>query len=409
MAEILPSVLFEPDNPRPVGFVDQVDPFHLQAAGEAISDVAAVASQGAGGVPVHVCLCSARYIPRLPFELYSFLVQAIGEDGGVVDPMRDETEARCAVVVNHAIEVQREAVLLFLFDLVLRQRALRKMQADAGADPGTADIVVAEAVAVARKEFQDRIRGGWRSAASAVAELARESGFDLHVRYEVDLLPTWEDIVRRMPLLRQAYNTLDRAREVVDKTVSMIGGRDPRISAPGLPDLVIEKLQRQLQAIDLRHFMNQTLRDSEVCGNGYLVMPSPQQGLFNLKPESVQVRGEQEFWILEDGLWQRLDAPVLHTRGIEQFSSPYGFSLLEVVLPELTNRHIFGEAEDFAREILRRLPRTSNEGQWAVHTIEMAERIRSEREKHLEKLLSFPRNWMPEASQGLYFEGQEDM
>jgi hypothetical protein len=409
MAEILPSVGYDPDNPRPVGFVDRVNRDHLRSAGQAISDVAAVAGEGTGGSLVRVCLCSARYIPRLPFELYSFQVQAIGSDGEAVDPMSDDSEARYAIVANHPVEVQREATLLFLYDLVFRQKALRAIRDNANADPGSTDLAVADAVGKARTEFRDRIRGGWHSAALAIAGIARSYGMDLQIRYEVDLFPSWEDVVRRMPLLRRAYNTLDRAREVVDKTVSMIGGQDPRISAPGLPDALIETLQRQLQTIDLRHFMNQTLRDSEVCGNGYLVMPSLQEGLFNLRPDAVQVRGEQDFWVLNDGRWMQLDSPVLHARAVEQFDSPYGFSLLEVVLPELHTRHTFAAAERFARQILQQTDRNSKEGRWAVNTIAMVERVNAEHEQRLARLLRFPREWMSDASEGLYFDGQENM
>ena len=50
---------------------------------------------------------------------------------------------------------------------------------------------------------------------------------------------------RRQALVRAAYNEIDLAREAVDKVVSMIGGRDPRLIAPGLRPLEEDKLQRQ--------------------------------------------------------------------------------------------------------------------------------------------------------------------
>ena len=59
------------------------------------------------------------------------------------------------------------------------------------------------------------------------------TGLALRVQYDVDVLPTREDIARRTPLLRDAYNSIDIAREAVDKTVSLIGGHDPRISVLG--------------------------------------------------------------------------------------------------------------------------------------------------------------------------------
>jgi hypothetical protein len=91
-----------------------------------------------------------------------------------------------------------------------------------------------DAVHQARTEFRDRIYGGWREAAASIAKRAVADEIPLGVRYEIDVLPTREDVVRRTPHLRAAYNEIDIAQQAIDKQVSMIGGSDPRVSVPAL-------------------------------------------------------------------------------------------------------------------------------------------------------------------------------
>ena len=85
--------------------------------------------------------------------------------------------------------------------------------------------------------------------------------------------------------------------------------------------------------------MTQTLRDAEVLGNGYLVLPtSPDEGPYNLRPEHVEILLGERFTVLREGRAEPVEAPVMHHRGVEQFDSPYGYSVLEPVLPEWVSR-----------------------------------------------------------------------
>jgi hypothetical protein len=406
MNEILPSVRFHADSPRPIGFVTELTDNHVTAAGRALEELAAC-FQGAenAAVEVRVCLCSTRYVPGLPEKLYSFHIISFDANG---EPLDDEIAASqeifCAFVINQPIEVQREAAVLFLYSLVFRQTALRASDADLSKP----DLIAAEAEERARREFSDRIRGGWRDAARSLTARAHHDGITLIVRYQIDPFPAREDIVRRMPALRNTYNSLAEAREFIDKVVSMIGGRDPRVSAPGESEEVRAFVQRKLVELGVRHYMTQTLRDAEVLGNGYLVTPTTGDAApYALRPEQVEVRLDGQFVVNNNGS-KIVDGNVLHVKGVEQFTSPYGFSVLEVVLPEWIAR----------RRLDRVLQQVKLLGAKTVNPIalgyqeeleKLVERHRTDSDERLSKLLWYPRDWLPDAVSGLYFPGQERM
>jgi hypothetical protein len=408
MAEILPSVRFENDDPRPVGFVDAVDEAHLAAIDAALCDVAdAVNEVTEGHEPkLRVRFSSVRYMPGLPFVLYGFHVPRIGDDGEFVDEVRASDEITYALVANHAIEVQRETAVLFLYDLLFRQEALAPIMKPSAA-PVAIDQVVAGAESQSHLEFADRIRSGWRNAALAVAKRALASGLPLSARY---VLPNRADVVRRMHVWRQVYNNVGLAREFIDKSVSMIGGRDPRISAPGLTFEQEDKLQRHLASLGVRQRISQTQRDAEVCGNGYLVMASgPQPAMYNLRPEEVEIIGPDDFRIVRDGHTSRPEGHVLHLSGIEQFRSAYGISSLEPLMGSYRGQKTLSEAKAFAERMLAERPEDSPEAKWARSTLDLADRTIASTEEHIGTLLAYPRDWLDAAREGLYFPGQERM
>jgi hypothetical protein len=296
MVDFLPSVRFEADDSRPVGFVNEVGDSHLGAVANALEAVASAVSQVTGNAEpaLRVCFSSVRYMPTLPFVLYGFHIVHVDENGDLGDEVAGGQEVRYALVANHAVEVQREAALLFLYELVFRQAVITRLR-DAGSTEEI-DVEVAAADRQARREFRDRIYAGWNEAARSIAQRALASGLPIVVRYEVDVLPSRTDVVRRVPHLRAAYNDIDLAREAVDKQVSMIGGSDPRVHAPDLTQHEEDKIQRHLASLGMRHWISQTTRDALVCGNGYLVTTTDiEPGLYSLRPEAVEILGPEQF------------------------------------------------------------------------------------------------------------------
>jgi hypothetical protein len=412
MPELLPSVRFQADDPRPVGFVENADGPHLTAVGDALREVAATVAEVTRDTEpaLIVRFASVRYMPTLPFVLYSFHILSIGADGEFEDEIETGDEITYAFVANHALEVQREAAVLFLYDLVTRQDALRAFRADDTADVGDIDQVAAAADTRSKQAFRDGIRGGWASATRTIARTALAADLPLKVRYETDVLPTREDIVRRIPRLRDAYNTIDIAREAVDKTVSLIGGKDPRLSAVGLTQADEDKIQRQVSAMNLRLWISQTIRDAQVCGNGYAVTRElPDPGLHSLRPEEVEIVDTDTFLLVRNGTRQPIDGHVLHIPGIAQFDSPYGISILEPVLAELRTRKVFEDARRFAKRIIEKHGPDSPHGLRVRHTMPLSERALTASDERLSRLLRYPRDWVKDARDGLYFPGQERM
>lgn len=413
MPDIVPSIRYAPDDPRPIGFVEEVSRAHLAAAGEVLGGLADAinsVSPTADERQLRIRLCSARYAPALPFNLFGFHVLDINDEGEFTDEIGEARELNYALVANHAVEVQREIALLFLFELVQRQADLRALMSGGGRVVDRVPATAARADERARAEFTERIRAGWTQAAQAVAQRAWAAGLPLDVRYEVDVLPTREALVRRIPHLRAAYNEIDLAREAVDKVVSMIGGRDPRLITPGLRPFEEDKLQRQFASMGIRHWVSQTVRDAEVCGNGYLVtVPDPYPALYALRPEDVEVISAEDFRLVDTEGSGRIDGHVLHVRGIEQFESRYGISFLEPLLAQYRTLRTFREANDFAQRVVQTYTAGSAEHSWAEATLSVAERGLADAEEQLGKLLWFPREWLPGAREGLYFPGQERM
>jgi hypothetical protein len=183
----------------------------------------------------------------------------------------------------------------------------------------------------AKQEFRDAIRGGWASATRTIARAALEANLPLRVRYETDVLPTREDIVRRIPRLRDAYNTIDIAREAVDKTVSLVGGKDPRLSAVGLTQADEDKIQRQVSAMNLRLWISQTIRDAQVCGNGYAVTRElPDPGLHSLRDTTGRhaaavahrvLVSSQKPWLQARSARTAAGSPALASLGLEQLDA----------------------------------------------------------------------------------------
>ncbi len=412
MPEILPSVRFQADDPRPVGFVADVTSEHLEAAARALRDVAETISEVSSGheAVLTIRFSSVRWAPGQPFVLYGFHVTPISESGGFIDAVSSGEEVVYAVVCNHDVEVQRETAVLFLYDILFRQVAIADMRRPDGPPIGEIDSLVAAADAASHQEFADRIRVGWQHATRAVAQRAIAAGLTLAVRYQVDVLPTRAEVVRRIPVLRRVYNEIASAREAVDNMVAMVGGRDPRITTVGVPVAIEDKLQRHLSSLSIRQWITQTTRDAQVCGNGFLVISeSPEPTLYNLKPEDVEIAENEEFRVIRNGVSQPVEGRVAHIKGIEQFESPYGMSILEPVLNHFQSVLVMADAVRTAEQFgtARDVPQYAHH--WAEQTRELAARMDAARSEFLSALLQYPRDQLPKAREGLYFPGQERM
>jgi hypothetical protein len=406
-----PSARFRQGDPRPIGFQEDPPAAHVDAASEALVDLAETVSRaskpGRDRNELAVCLCSVYYSPGTPFQLYAFHINDIDAEGKFVDPRSEGAEVRLAVVVNHPAEVQVESALGFLFELIERGKAVEA--AKANDDLSQIDIQAEASDKRAAAEFLDRMRFGWQEAARRVAQLAGEAGLCLRVRYQRDVFTEREELVRRLPALRTTYNRLDSVRRAVDNIVSMVGGGHPQIRFPGASTQMRELLQSNIAVFGLRHFQNQALRDAEVCGNGYLVSGQGREIAPRcLRPEEVEIVGDGEFIEWSNGKQQPL-SNVLHLRGLDQLDSPYGMSVLEPYLFAADQVRVFDESRSLYERVLRDAAAPPQIREEAPRMIELSHRSIDAIEGKLTQLLGYSRDRLPAAKKDLYFPGQEEI
>jgi hypothetical protein len=404
-----PSARFEPGNPRPIGFQDVASRDHIDRAGEALDALAAEVNRAAvgNGEELRVCFCSVRFIPGTPFVLYGFHVLEVDDDGAFVDPKATGGEIRFALVVNHPAEIQVESALAFLFQLLERDRVVKAAQA--ADDVSEIDHQTQDADALGDRQFSDAIRFGWREAAAAAARRAHELGVRLQVRYQRDPFNSREELARRIPALRQVYNEIDSARRAIDNTVSMIGGGQAHIRLSGAPSKARDAAQSSLAVLAMRQFQNQVTRDAEVCGNGYMVIAEGSELTpRTIRPEAVEIDESGQYFEISANGRHRLEH-VLHLRGVDQIDSPYGISALELVLFALEQVRTFKDSKAAAERILAADSAKAEHREWALKTIDLADRSLLAVDERLSQLLGFTRDELPAAKPDLYFRGQEEL
>lgn len=364
-------------------------------------------AQPASARPLRVCFCHVRLPPRLPFDLFGFNILNVTEDGALSDDPHGEEEILYALVVNQPVELQREIAIVFLNDLVGRQGPLADVAAGRLALRNLPDLAAAADTASGEVSV-DTLRFSLKHAAETLKTRAAAGGYRLEVRYRTDPLPRYDDVTRRVKLLRELYDTEGEVREAVDRSVAMIGGRPPVLRGGGREE-IRGWVQQQTALMGVRQFTNQCLRDADVCGNGYLDFGflGLDPTIRCLPPEEVQVIGTRQFQ-LGGGTGPPLGR-VEHLRGLEQFESPYGVSAWEPILYVLQRQRVMDAAGELARLALNKQQVSEDEREHIEGVIRVAEAIQADTKERMERLLWFPRTRLPAVEGELYFKGQERM
>ena len=333
----LPSLRTERGSPTPIGFVAEPDSYHVGASSDALGEIALISQSTRlpEGKPLRVNFCPHRYNHLLSPQLFGFVVHHFDSAGERVDALEHDLPIRYSINLNAPVEPEQEPVepeqetaLLFLAELVLRQQGVRP-ESD-NFDIATLHDHVTSLDSQAYSTVVDALRFGWKNALKTVVSMANASGWDLVMSYQGDPLPTREDVVSRHGVLKDAYNSIDEVRLLVDRFVSFFGRQD-RFRVAGASDPHRAYLQGSSGVMHTSEYLSHLTRDAEVLGNGFATFhttPSPAMSLQD--PSSVEVTAEASFWKIESSSSR---VPIvdhtLHLRGIAQMNSEYGISMLE--------------------------------------------------------------------------------
>jgi hypothetical protein len=359
-----------------------------------------------GDKTLRIRFCHFRHNHLLSPTLFGFHLRDLDVGGRPVDPLNQGAEVSYAIVLNLAVDLQREVAILFVSQLIQRQLKLEAMTGHAtqiDRDMEQQDIETT-------REIADRMRYGWQAGVELVRNQMQNAGWGLEARYEPDPLPDRDLLMRRIPSLKRIYNEFQEVKDTIDRLVSAIGGKEPRIGSTG-PTRIRNWLQQRQLLLHFRYYMNHAVRDANVLGNGYFVFRQHEPlGAYNVEPERV--------WILSDGHYRIQQADheeevardgVLHLRGIEQLESPYGISMLEVFLYHLEQRDVFDQVSSFASSIVGRLDVPSEAREWARQALEQSERITLSLPERISSMLWLPKEYLPTPGSDLYFPDHEHL
>jgi hypothetical protein len=405
-ARELPSDRRYPGDTRQVGFSADPDRHRIDGAVGMLTDLARDADEigAVDGECLRVCLTLVRLPIGLPFELFGFHLASIGSDGVVVDEVSPEHEILYALVVNQPVGLMREVAVRFLLDLVSRQAPIQQVMQDQRSVDELPRLIAATDASNAEL--------GWdlppeaAQVLSVVGERAADVKLRLQVRFQLDPFADQHTLAVRVPALRALYNSEQLARDAINRTVSAIGAR--HASLRGGREDVRGFLRRQTTLQGMRQYMNQTVRDAEVCGNGYLhtEMTGLDAELRCLQPEHVRIGTNGTYRYTTDSGTEVLQAErVLHLLGLGQIDSPYGISILEPLLYVLARRKIVSSV----RAASEQMPPGANETV-RLQTSQMLSavaQIDRETDEKIERLLAFFPRGLAAASEDLYFPGQE--
>ena len=336
--------------------------------------------------------------------LYTFHFIPVADDGQPTSPFEHGLPAHIVSMLNVPVGIQIEAAISSLATLVGRQQRLAQVQAS-NDDATKMDLLVAQSDERAQNQVVDVLRHGWRAAAEMVAREAVAAGVHLHVSYEPDAERGRDQIGRRAPALRHAYNEVATARDAVDRFVSAIATSGMIVSGPDVPESIRGFAQQHMNLGSLRYYLAQALRDAFVTGNGYLLFNTDEPvSAYNGSPERAVDLGRDRIAPMAGGP----SKPGLHLRGLEQQGSDYGLGLMEVVLPSLMQAATVEGAADLARTVLSD-PAARDHRAWAERTVAFAERSAANLEEATRSVFSPLFNFLPAPASDLYFPGREQM
>jgi len=382
------------------------DDRRIESASRALENLAETADGlGAkGGKLLSVTLTLVRLAPGLPVNLFGFHLANVGDDGTVTLEVDEQQDVLYAFVANQPVAVISETAARALLNLVSRQGAVRQVMEDKQAlDELPASVAASDA---GNADLAWDTPPEASTTLSVLAERAVEQDLKLRVAFRADPFPDASSLNRRLSALRHLYNTEDRVRDAVDRTVSTMGSRSPSLRG-GREDMRL-LLRRQGTLQGLRQFTNQTVRDALVCGNGYLQLGV--RGLDHwmrcLRPEMARVDTDGHITEMTREETIRFDKDeVVHLRGVEQVTSPYGISILEPLLDIPARREI--AAQTLALQSAIPHGATVETQMRAEALAQVAKQMEKEIEARLEQLLAFFPAALDVASGDLYFPGQE--
>ena len=253
---------------RQVEFSAKPDQQRIDGAIKMLTELAA-AADGVGaprGQRLRVCLTLVRLPIGLPFNLFAFHLAGVDAYGEVIDEVSEEHEILYAFVVNQPVALMRETAVRFLHDLVARQAPIQQVMQNQRSVDELPRLIAATDASTAELAWD--MPPEIAQALSMVGERAADAQLRLEVRFQLDPFPDQQDLAARVTALRALYDREERVRDAVDRTVSAICARHP--SLRGGREDIRGFLRSQTALQGMRQFLNQTVRDAEVCGNGYL-------------------------------------------------------------------------------------------------------------------------------------------
>lgn len=398
----LPLPAFEGafDDPQSPAYQPSPGDSHLDRSQAALLELVDVVNAAAAGqTTLRVCLHSVinRFAQPL---LFIFNLELI-DDGRFADPENLDEPFHMAVVANQPVEVQVEATLDMLAQFIERQeRVIEMRDSDEPIDAISARVAAADRVG--HEQTVDELRYGWRSAARSTARGAADYDLSLQLSYEPRFLDSTEQTRTRFPLLRRAYNKFDDFRELVDRMVGAIAGRESRVA--GGPERARLWLQQRTAVSGTMQYFAQAMRDALVLGNGYVRFTDVEPiGAYNLRPEDAHPIDRFHARLLRSG--EAVDRALVF-EGFEQPGTAVGLGLGELMLGSLRQHDV---VERSIREASQYVGRVSQAAPYVDSLRRLAETQEIVRRQRVQELFGWWVDHAPPAPDGLYFTGQERM
>jgi hypothetical protein len=392
------------------GYLQSLTAEHLAAASSALREVARLVSVEGQPGDRSVRRVRVGHIDHgafLSLELRSFAMMEVDQQGLLLDP--DSGEVILAMVANHPVSVQITTLLAFLANFLARQDLTSEMRSgDRGIDDIDALALTADALATQQVEDDLRI-GNWEQAARRLSSRASNSRFALEVRIAEPLMQP-EEIALRVPLLRRVYNTQPRIREAIDRVTGL--SLALRIGGDDIPPEVFRQMQAQVDVGRLQKFIAHLMRDTFVCGNGYLAFSNSDHSPMRLLvPEFVRhVNDGYQLYDAVSGQFQLIEGQVLHLTGAKQVGSDYGLSLLEPFVQIATTNETLDSAVNDVALAQPPIDRVDEAAAWLKQVVDLRERTFADSaERIAETLGGATRSFRNPSGEELYFPGLELM